>query len=70
MNKTIEEALSAPGFYCISTGTGVFYVEVDNLLVCHQLQPHTFSRDGVLPREGWMNSWMMGAAMLPVVRMI
>lgn len=54
--KTLDEALATPGIYVVHNPEFIFFVEVDQELVCHQLSltEPGYPRDGVLPPDGWI----------------
>lgn len=51
----IDTMLSEPGVYRVNVKGSPYYFfcEVEADRTCHQLNPHTMKRDGVLRESGW-----------------
>jgi hypothetical protein len=53
MTASIDVVLSKPGIYIVLTRSHTAVVEVLPNGECHQLDPDTLERDGVLDTGGW-----------------
>lgn len=51
----LDNLPTKPGFYLVEGRLGMFFAEVDENMVMHQLKPETFERDGALSDDGWLN---------------
>lgn len=52
LSITLDQMLAKPGFYMVVGVLGDFLAEIDDKLICHQLN-HKSERDGILDKEGW-----------------
>jgi hypothetical protein len=51
--QTPEQALGKPGWYWAVGGFGYVIVEIAEGRECHQIDPRTGERDGLLSDDGW-----------------
>ncbi len=53
MSVSLDVMHSKPGYYLVVTDLAGVLVEVDDRGVCHQMDPRTMARDGVLASGRW-----------------
>lgn len=53
MTVSLDVMLSKPGIYLVIAPFGMSFCETMPGGKCHQLNPHTFERDGELSTDGW-----------------
>lgn len=60
MSVSLDVMHSKPGIYLVTAAGGQIFVEVDETGACHQLNPETFERDGILRPGNWAVPHILG----------